>query len=379
MTEFRQARPGEEAEILDFINYVFSYSARPHDFRALLPKVYAKPDFSKYHFVALEDGRIRGTVATLPMEMRVDGGRSLHIGYVGSVSVHPYARGRGYMKQLMALLLRDARKQGMDMLVLGGLRQRYEYFGFESGGCDLSFSIGEDNIRHALKDVNADSVAIRRVESRDDKALDAMYALYQRQPMLCGRSRADFFDIMASWRADLYEIGDAKGGFLGYASALDGNIQELALADERCCPAFVKAWARQASGDYFTLNVSMHNRIRAGCVKSFAESYRVADSEKICVLSWQRTAQALLSFKAGCLPLSDGRFVFEVDGDGRYEILVRDHEPLVSITDDAPEMSFAPQRAVEFFFSPYTALMTASPLIKSWLPLTFAVSGPDRF
>ena len=68
MTDYRFARPHEEDEILDLINAVFSQKARPHDFSVLLPKVYAHPGFSRFHAVAEVDGRVRGTVAMLPID-----------------------------------------------------------------------------------------------------------------------------------------------------------------------------------------------------------------------------------------------------------------------------------------------------------------------
>ena len=101
MIEYRKALPHEEADILDFINYVFSQAHRPHDFKLLLPKVYAHEGFYRYHYVAVKDGRIRGTVAVLPLEMQVMPGKTLKIGYVGSVSAHPYDKGAGHMKKLM--------------------------------------------------------------------------------------------------------------------------------------------------------------------------------------------------------------------------------------------------------------------------------------
>ena len=40
MASYHFAGIGQEADLLDFANFVFSYSHRPHDFRKLLPKVY---------------------------------------------------------------------------------------------------------------------------------------------------------------------------------------------------------------------------------------------------------------------------------------------------------------------------------------------------
>ena len=85
MTLYEIARPGDEEEILDVANLVFSQADRPHDFRALLPKVYAKKEFEDYHVVARQNGRICALVGVWPMTFRGMEGIDLKLGYVGKV------------------------------------------------------------------------------------------------------------------------------------------------------------------------------------------------------------------------------------------------------------------------------------------------------
>lgn len=383
MAQYRQAKHGEEADILDFINYVFSQASRPHDFARLLPKVYARDDFAQYHYVAEEGGRIRATVAMLPSVYRVDDARALSLGYIGSVSSHPYDRGKGHMQALMRLALADADARGIDLLALGGMRQRYGYFGFECGGGLLRFAIYQENIRHALRDVRAQAVRIREVSGEDDGALEAAYALYLRQPLMCRREREGFLPVMRSFGGRLYVIEDADAGadapLLGYLSTRGEEITELALADESRVGQVLKRWIEQQGARKVALLAPMSNRVRANFVKSFAEGYSVSDGEMICVRDWKKVLSALLSYKADCLPLADGRFTFEIEGAGRWVIEVAQHAARVTSTDGAPDVSFNARRAVEFFFSPFTALSVASPMLKSWLPLPFGVPVPDQF
>ena len=217
MTEYRLARPQEEADVLDFINMVFSMHSQPHDFAALLPKVYAHPGFARYHYVAVEDGHIRGTVALLPLTLRVEENCALKAGYIGSVAVHPYSRGAGHMKALMRMALTDAEAQGYDLLALGGRRQRYAYFGFEKGGQRLTFSLNSDNVRHAMADVDEDAVRIREVTDAQDTVLDDVWQLSRRQMLTCERDRERLLDIFHSWHNALYVLEDARqdGTFLG--------------------------------------------------------------------------------------------------------------------------------------------------------------------
>jgi len=121
------------------------------------------------------------------------------------------------------------------------------------------------------------------------------------------------------------------------------------------------------------------NRVRASFIQRFAEKWQLSDNEMIHVINWRRVVSALLSLKADCQPLSDGRFVFEVENAGRYALEVRGHQVRVTDTADAPDMVMTQQKAVEFFFSPYTVMMGVSPNLKSWLPLPFGMYPADEF
>ena len=148
MLEYGRATMQEEAALLDFANMVFSLSHEPTDFRALQPVVYDRPGFSKWTQVARENGRILGMVCTPDKVLKAGEGR-LRFGYIGTVSAHPYERGRGIMKELMRRTIDAARDEGLDFLVLGGQRQRYQHFGFEDAGAKLSLYLSQGSISHS--------------------------------------------------------------------------------------------------------------------------------------------------------------------------------------------------------------------------------------
>lgn len=377
MTEYRKALEHEETDILDFINYVFSQAHRPHDFRKLLPKVYAHKGFYRYHYVAAENGHIRGTVAVLPAEMPFGDGQSLKIGYVGSVSAHPYDKGAGHMKKLMQLMLEDTKDQ-YDLLALGGRRQRYQYFGFEYGGAKLRFEVNADNVRHALKDVQC-RMQLREIMECGDAVLDDIHALCQKKAFCCARERERLLDVMHSWEGKLYALEDENGlqGYL-YTKGAD-FLEEIGLTDESRIGELIKAYMAMTGQKKVTVRVNPLNKVRAHYVKNFAEKWQLADNEMMHVISWQRTLEALLGFKGDCQPLTDGRFVFEVEEAGKFAIEVREHGVRVTETEEEPLMVMAHNKAVEFFFSPYTAMMTSSPMLKSWLPVPFGMYSVDEF
>lgn len=140
MSEYRKAKPEEREACIEFADYVFSKAHCPHDFETLIPRVYGEGvDSASMHRIAVDErGKIRALIAVLREELEV-GGKALQAGFVGTVSVHPKARGEGHMKVLMGEWLKEMRET-CDIAVLGGQRQRYEYFGFTRGGSQYNLN-----------------------------------------------------------------------------------------------------------------------------------------------------------------------------------------------------------------------------------------------
>ena len=131
MELFCKGTPIDGEDILDFGNYVFSQAHGPIDFHTLLPKLYKDPaKTASEHYLIKSEGKIKAMVCVDPISIEV-GGETLSGCGVGTVSVHPYARGKNYMKGIMDKAVKDMQRQKYDFSILGGQRQRYQYFGYD--------------------------------------------------------------------------------------------------------------------------------------------------------------------------------------------------------------------------------------------------------
>lgn len=72
---YRNATEADRAAYLDFANMVFSCADEPHDFQALIPKVYGPDRKTAYmqHLALDQKGGVRGLIAAMPGEWRVMG------------------------------------------------------------------------------------------------------------------------------------------------------------------------------------------------------------------------------------------------------------------------------------------------------------------
>ncbi len=365
MTEYRFARPDEEMEVLDLINSVFSQAARPHDFAQLIPKVYAHPGFAKLHAVAVEDGRIRGTVAMLPVAIHA-GEETLKCGYIGSVSVHPRFRGKGYMKELMAMQIAEAKRQGFDFMSLGGQRQRYQYFGFVRYGDAVHFSLSQANARHALPKENTFTFA-----PAQECHAEAIAALHGKQALYCERPR--LLDTLRTYGGVPYVLLNGEE-ISGYLVTLDDQITELCLSRESDLPAVMAAWIREHKSCQVCCGGEMTQRIQG--LAAFAETYSInASFSMIKVLNWESVLRAMLRLR----PLPDGERVVQIENAGAFRLGVENGNAEALPCQSRPDCIWTETQAAETLFSPLQAQTVPDPVLRSWLPLTLDIPIADRF
>lgn len=374
MVEFVFGQTGQEEDILDFANYVFSMVRCPIDFKHLLPKVYARPGFAPLHALAMEQGRIKGTLALLPGVLDVRGVGRLQTGYLGTMAVHPYARGGGLMRTLMDMIVSRGEAMGLDVLALGGRRHRYNYFGFERGGALLSFTLNADCLKHALHAVDESPVEL--VKPADMTKEDRAQAEAAYQALAIKGQRDDLMLALQSWGAEPMAVR-LSGKPAGYLCMQGNCITETALPDEAVLPVYKKCLVDLAGQDMKVL-VFQHEPARIDLMHGVSENYTVSDQQMIRVLNWPRVLKTLLTFKHGFAPLEDGRTVLEIENAGRLCIAVQGGNVSVEKTEEEPSVRLSHNEAVARLFSPLT-LMRPSSVPFNWLPLPFTIPNADQF
>ncbi len=372
--EYGIARPEETAAVIDFANYVFSHKSRPHDFKRLLPKVYGNHVSSMEtatHYVARDAGGIRALVAMLPLDMRVLDS-TLHLGFVGTVSVHPYARGQGHMKRLMGDMLLDARRRGLDMLVLGGQRQRYGYFGFERAGFSLNCVVCSDNLRHVVGGADVSGFSFERFTGDDPEDLAFVSRLCRAHSSCILRPENKLADILRTWNSEC-DVIRRNGERIGYVA---GSILEIGLTDEALLPLVLRALFAAKGLREVTLSVAPYETERIRALRPLCEECSLQPLEMVNVLNWPRVLSALLALKASYTRLADGRATLAIDG-GKYLIEVKDGQPSVSRWDGEAELALGHLEATQLLFGLESAVCD-HPLF-NWLPLPFFMSSADEF
>ncbi len=378
-TEYRKALPEEREDIVDFGNYVFSQAHCPHNFKTLLPKVYADDvpagEVAECHYLAVQNGKIRAMVGCPETDIRCMG-ETVRLGLVGTVSVHPYARREGHMRRVMTDMIADAACRGLDVLSLGGQHQRYQHFGFEQAGIRFIFHFGDSSVRHSFGSDPRSDVSFRPLDD-GDPALDAAWALYETQPVSGARPRDRFLTICRSWSSTLFAV-ERDGEFLGYLISSGERISELVLADEEEADVTLRSWSRLGNRHFF-IHVPIWNQHRIARWIRDCDKYVLESQEMIRVLNWEPLLRASLKLRCMCGPVRDGNAVLELDGE-RFRLSVKEGNASVERTEETPVRTLSGPAAVrELFTHGIAACPALQWLDTGWLPLPFVLPDSDRF
>lgn len=318
---YRRAEKKDAEDILDFINYVFSHDHRPHDFRYdINPKMY-NSDYPYWddHYVAIEDdGHIRATLSVTKYE-NTNGGFPLTFAHVGQVSVHPYHRGEGHMRALMHMAIDDMREAGYDFSNLGGLRQRYGYYGYMPGFYRTRYSVTSTNLRH----------------------------------LLAGR------DPRVTLDGDKVLLGGENVGTIG------GNT--VSLTDWQYLPDAVAAlFARDncTSRDFCPLPGDVAS---AAALDDICESCSVGHTCKVLIFNFERVMKAALMPQAAAGLLEEGEVTVKV-GKESFGLRVADGK-VETWPCDAPALTFEPLELQRLLVS-LSANRADRRLPLSWCPIT---------
>jgi predicted N-acetyltransferase YhbS len=328
---FDKAGPADYDEVIDLANYVFSHDHRPHDFPSLLPKLYKREYFMDgIHYLAHENGRIKAAVGAYPLTMEFADGTKLPGRGIGMVSVHPYARGKGYMKTLMNNALDDMEKDGMVFSCLGGQRQRYEYWGYVPVGTKLHFQIDIANIKHCFKEETPGGMRLEKVAPGDVKLLKDIASLHAANPLRAARPEKKLFDILSSWKSEIY-AAFREGTFRGYFiyKREENEISEIYFTQEEplrsalleAMKAFLTG-GLGASPDALVVDCSPAETEKAGTLARFAEGYTSQAVYQIKIFDYPRFLAPLAELQSRLRRLTPGQCAFRVGEREEFSIAV---------------------------------------------------------
>ncbi|MBE6724205.1 MAG: GNAT family N-acetyltransferase [Ruminococcaceae bacterium] len=397
---FAQIRPEESGELTAFLNEVFSGAPDSGHFEENLPRMCRSERRICGHYVLRdgEGGRILAAVAVFPFGVTI-GERTLRFATVGNVAVAEDCRGKGYMRRLMAEAMRMLRETDTDASRLGGLRSRYERYGYEPCGVLHRFTVTPRNLadlRHGLDGADPGAFSFEPMRRDDGEAIALADALYRKNGIWLHRAESgSLYDSLRMWKSVPRTVRDGAGRIRGYLStdAGGGSVHEYGWDgpdNERF--AMLCAYAAMRGSDT-VFSVYPWDAGLGAAFSRISEGYQIGIPSNFKILRWDRVLPALMELKirteARALP--EGELCFGIPDFGVLRL--RMNELGCSAVREA-EGSAAdcvridPLALSRLCFGPYPSAFTelsesipdgrARDLIRAWFPLPLSWNKCDN-
>ena len=383
-TELRYLHAGEMEVLSALLNTAFTGAPDTRHFEEGLPKMWVDDDaHMSRHIAVFEDEIPVGAVGIYPYDVNI-GGKVLRFATVGNIGVLKEYRGRGYMQALMEAAMAELDALAIDVSRLGGLRSRYERYGYEMCGTNYTVRLSKRNAEEAYPD--GTDISFSAVCADDTGALAFIRNLYNTASIACERGDdRDLYCTLCAWKNRPY-LAYRDGTPIGYlcaspdgAAIAEHGATDAALHTEMLCAWVMRGDAYELRAEVYPWDIPLCREIGMIC-----ESYSAAPATQCKIIAWDRFADALLALKHRLTPLICGRAILGIDGFGTLVMEVTPDGARAYRSEETASDMLSPLTAVRLLFGMMPSALTAPlsetnrQLLSAWLPLPFSWNGQDR-
>lgn len=372
-------------EWLYVLNTVFTkQNKKDMDFEKELPRMCVRDDKHMGRHLAVKDGgKICALLGIYPLPVKI-GDAELMFSTVGNVATLPEQEGKGYMRMLMQEAMKELERIGADASRLGGVRQRYNRYGYEMCGMQYSFVIDDFTSKYCFP--AQEKILFKKITLENTKELEFINFLRGRLPMHMQRSYGGTywgeFAALCTWNNLPYVAEDEKGNLLGYFSVSKDlkTIAEVNAVDTEALKKILYNWQKRVTGE-ITFVLSPFATDAISYFAEVAEHMTLTSPCHFKVIHYDKIADALIKQKVHLAPrICNGEKVIGIKDWGNILIYHRDKEAFCKKTDKAAEIVVDKLEASRLLFGPLgpDIIVEEDAFLKSILPLPLGWSTLDR-
>lgn len=368
---------------LDEVFFIDDDEETKRDFVSILPKIYHdeyRPAYNNF-VVQEENGNFRAAVGNFYVDLDVCG-EAVKACCIGNVAVGVEYRSKGYMVDLMEMSVKDMAEKGADIAYLGGQRQRYGYFGFETSGVSYNFEFNKKTAKHIFGSRKS-TLRAEKLKENDLEAIAKIDELYQKNVIKASRPHKDYYRIITSWRHTPYVLydGDEFAGYflMGYSYEW---ISECAVTKNEYYAELALAALEISGKESVRFNAAPFDKEKHGFFTVSSENISVGGCESLLVYNYEKVLRAYLKAKASYTKLADGELTVLIHGkkaDEKLKIAVCNNEVSVEKFDGEPEIEFSHTEATRAFLSNFTyEREKLNGAAQQWFPLPAFIFSADQ-
>ena len=376
--------------LLDTLNACFARGQEGYTFLDTLPAMWRHDDTAMGRHLAIRDGdRVAAVVGVYPLQTRV-AGHDVLFATVGNVGTRPEYRNSGYMKALMMESMEELKRLGADVARLGGMRQRYNRYGFEKTGQNFCFTISAKNVRDYYdsslghEGEYTPKLSFRPISRDDNAALSFAQTVYANAPQHTDRGdNQRFFDVTHAWKCTPWLATFADGMPAGFLSNYpnSGRITEHYALSPTVDYQMLLDWMAFMKFDSVTFGTAPWDVELNRKAGKIAETVSVATADNFKIIHFAKVAMAMLAMKATYAAIPDGQFSLAINGGETIQYKDGMFKAVEGVTAD---LTLNNLDATRFLFGPLPPSSVCDipapirPVVEALLPLPLWWNYQDR-
>ncbi len=373
-------------QLISLLNAVFEKKNGVYtNFERDLPKMCVKDDEHMGSHLGIFDGDKLVAVLGVYLLPTVIDGEEFLFATVGNIAVHPDYEGKGYMSILLDKAMQVLNENNVDVSRLGGLRQRYNRYGYEYAGSVYNFTLTGYNNQKCLTRYH-DDITFSEILKTDIDNLKFCNSLYSKGEIHTLRSEDnncyDIYSSMVAWQNIPYLAIDKNGNKLGYIVAnKKGNaIAEVFGNTDSDTIKIISNWQIK-TGEDLLLKIPPYKTELLKVLMNVCEYVNLSPVCHFKILNYQKLISALLKLKCKTVAMPNGKVTISIDGYGTLEIKVENGNGTCNFTSNPPDLSLNNLQATRLLFGAYpvySAVNIQNSFINALLPLPLSWNLQDR-
>jgi hypothetical protein len=294
------------------------------------------------------------------------------------------------MKALMTESMEELKRLGADVARLGGMRQRYNRYGFEKAGQNFSFTISAKNVRDYYDSSLGHEgeykpmLSFRPITRDDDVALSFAQTVYANAPQHTDRGdNQRFFDVTHAWKCTPWLATFPDGMPAGFLSNYpnSGRVTEHYALSPTVDYQMLLDWMAFMKFDSVTFATAPWDVELNRKAGKIAETVSVATADNFKIVHFAKVAMAMLAMKATYAAIPDGQFSLAINDMETIQAMDGMFKAVEGVTAD---LTLNNLDATRFLFGPLPPSSVCDipapirPVVEALLPLPLWWNYQDR-
>lgn len=370
--------------LIELLNLVFTQkNGKEMDFEKELPKMCVRDDeHMGRHFGIFEDGKLVAAIGVYLLPVTI-AGEQLLFSTVGNIATHPDYRGHGFMNALIERAMQELDEVGADASRLGGLRQRYNRFGYENCGRFYQFSLTSYNVFGRYPN-GVEGLTFEKVQRDDIKTLKEAKQLQSSCGIAVERKAdnnyAEVYASMTAWRNIPY-VAKKSGQTVGYLCVSENgrSIAENYAYNVDGMVEMLCAW-QQRVGEPVSFRFQPYEIDYIRSFSTLCEGVSINAPCHFKFIHWEKVISVFMKLKASYMTLPYGEWVIEIKDYGNLRLYVDENGVGCEKTKKKANVSLNRLDAARYLFGTLPPECTAqtNERVSAWLPLPLSWNLQDR-